>query len=91
MAETERIETDRTLFGKKQRYATYVREQILDIAKQCAARNGIPITRVIENALLLYFEMDDLTAHIIRCEAGESKSLDEVCNMIANRILNESG
>ena len=85
----ERIETNRTLLGKKTRYATYIREDILGIAKECASKGGIPITRVIENSLLLYIEMDGLSDHIIR-HSDKARSLDEVCDMIANRVINES-
>lgn len=83
------IEDNRPLLGKKQRYATYIREQILDHIKDCALENGIPITRVVENALLLYLEMDILSARLVRLE-DDTRSLDEVCSMISNRILNES-
>lgn len=83
------IEDNRQSLGKKERYATYIREQILEHIKGCAAKSGIPITRVIENALLLYLEMDDLTAHLVRLD-DDTRSLDEVCTMIGNRILNES-
>ena len=44
----------KAVLGVKERYATYIRKRLLKWVKGIAKDEGIPITRVFENALILY-------------------------------------
>ena len=88
MTLAHKIENNRALFGKKVRYATYIRQEILGGAKELAKKQGIPITRLFENALLSYFEVGSLASRI-EADNPTAASADELCTMFANKILND--
>ena len=83
----------RAALGVKERYATYIRKRLLQWVKEIAKDEGIPITRVFEDALVLYIGVHSYGFEFLDSFIGTEESgprIEEACDEVGLHLDKDS-
>ena len=80
------VMANRDSFGEKVQFTTTLRLRLAQVLKTESEYTGVPINRLVEDALILYLTIHFQVSPIAGSEFGDGLTLAENCNDLAEAL-----